>query len=341
MSDSILVRLRPGLSRDDADNPSTHYWVWPERTRPAFREIFVQNYESLRSARDALSGPGVTVTVIGPSGFEGTAAIAARPDGINALSIGRHSHAHLFLSGEMLLSLRQGAVILYPLVDENRVRFRVLDLRARNPFEDERGARVAALEADGPVFLQAGAYSVFVFPRGRDSAPWSRAPERVWDEMPERVYLEDRGFEHAEELFRDRTTGRGGSEGTLAVALPGPSLEHERLLEEGEAARGRLTVRSADGEMTLTLGPSAAGRGVLLGRYAPCDGSRSAVLSGAAISRVHALVIEIAGQLYAVDAGSKNGLWLRGNRVAVARLRPGAPVALARTAATLDWCFLH
>ena len=115
MSDSIVVRLKPGLSRDDADNASTLFRTWPEKKRSAFRDVFIQNYESIRSSREALSGPGVTVTVIGPSGFEGTAAIAAMGDAINALSIGRHSHANLFLSGEMRMSLRQGAVILYPL----------------------------------------------------------------------------------------------------------------------------------------------------------------------------------------------------------------------------------
>ena len=340
MTDSIVVRLKPGLSRDEADNASTLFRAWPERARPAFRDVFVQNYESIRSSREALSVPGVTVTVIGPSGFEGTAAVAAKPDSINALSIGRHSHAHLFLAGEMLMSLRQGAVILYPL-DGDRVRFRVLDLRASIPFEDERGTRVAALEADGPLFLRAGAYSIFVFPRGRRSEPWSKAPERVWDEIPERVHLEERRFEPAEERFRERSRSRARSEDTLAISLPGPSLEHEILREEDEPPRGRLVVRSAEGEMTLTLGRDAARRGVLLGRHARCDGSRSDVLSGPAISRVHALVIEIASQLYAVDAGSKNGLWSRKARVPVAALRPGAPVALARTAATLDWSFLH
>jgi hypothetical protein len=341
MSDSIVVRLKPGLSRDDADNAGTLCWAWPERTPRAFRDVFVENYESIRSSREALSGPGVTVTVIGPSGFEGTAAISAKPNAINALTLGRHSHAHLFLSGEILMSLRQCAVILYPLVDGDRVRFRVLDLRARSPFEDERGNRVAALEANGPVFLQAGAYSIFVLPRGPDSAPWSGSPERVWDDIPERVYLEEHGFELAEEHFRGRSVGRERSKETLALSLPGPSLEHERLVAEGEPARGRLVVRSAEGEMTLELGRAAATRGVLLGRYGRCDGSRFAVLSGSAISRVHALVIEIAGNLYVVDAGSKNGLWLRGTRVPLAGLRPGMPVTLAGTVATLEWSFLH
>lgn len=340
MSDSIVVRLKPGLSRDDADNPGTLCFAWSVARR-AFRDVFIENYENIRSSREALSGPGVTVTVIGPSGFEGSAAISAKRDVVNVLTIGRHSHADLFLSGELLISLRQGAVIVYPLVADESVRFRVLDLRASSPFEDERGNGFEALEANGPVFLHAGPYSIFVFPRGPDSTRWSGSPEQIWDDIPERVYIEEFGVERAEEHFRARSAGRGSRAETLALSLPGPSLEGERLLEKGEPARGQLVVRSAEGEMTLVLGRAAATRGVLLGRYDRCDGSRLGVLSDRAISRVHALVIEIAGKLYAVDAGSTNGLWVGGSRVPLAGLRPGMPVALAGQVATLEWAFRH
>jgi hypothetical protein len=338
--DSVVVRLKPGLSRDEADNTGTLCFTWPAPRR-AFRDVFIENYENLRSSREALSGPGVTVTVIGPSGFEGAAAISAKSDAINVLTIGRHSHSDLFLSGEMLMSLRQGAVIVYPLVAGENVRFRILDLRAASPFEDERGSPFGALEADGPVFLHAGAYSIFVFPMGADSPRWSGSPEQVWEGIPERVYIEELGVERAEERFRARSAGGWRHGDTLALSLPGPTLEDERLLEEGEPARGQLVVRSDEGEMTLVLGRAAASRGVLLGRYERCDGSRLGVLNDLAISRVHALVIEIAGKLYAVDAGSKNGLWVGGQRVPLAGLRPGMPVVLAGHVARLEWAFRH
>jgi hypothetical protein len=168
MSDSVIVRLKPGLSRDVGENVGTLFGAQPGRTRRAFRDIFIESYENIRSAREELSGLGVTVTAIGPSGFEGSAAIAAKPDTINTLTMGRHSHAQLFLSGEILMSLRQGALLVYPLVDGERVRFRLLDLRAAIPFEDERGEQVGAVEANGPIFLHAGNYSIFVFPRGTE-----------------------------------------------------------------------------------------------------------------------------------------------------------------------------
>ncbi|MGH9260076.1 MAG: FHA domain-containing protein, partial [Acidimicrobiales bacterium] len=85
------------------------------------------------------------------------------------------------------------------------------------------------------------------------------------------------------------------------------------------------------------LGRTAAARGVLLGRYPRCDGGRLGVLCDPAISRVHALVIEIAGAHYVIDAGSTNGVWIGADRARMARLIPGLTVALAGGIATLEW----
>ena len=59
------------------------------------------------------------------------------------------------------------------------------------------------------------------------------------------------------------------------------------------------------------------------------------------ISRVHALVIEIAGKLYAIDAGSTNGVWLGERRVLLAPLSPRTAVALAGDLASVEWSFTH
>jgi pSer/pThr/pTyr-binding forkhead associated (FHA) protein len=58
------------------------------------------------------------------------------------------------------------------------------------------------------------------------------------------------------------------------------------------------------------------------------------------ISRVHLLVIEIDGALYAIDTASKNGTWQGGLPVRSARLVPGAVLRLARHA-TVEWRPLH
>jgi FHA domain len=340
MSDSIVVRLKPGLSREDADNSGTICFTWPAPPLPAFREAFLGNYDAIRAQVEGLSGAGVVVAVVGPSGFEGSAAVSAKPGTINALTVGRHGRSNLFLSGDPSMSLRQGAVIVYPLVAGEAVRFRILDLRATLPFQDERGTPFEALEANGPVFLRSGRCVFFVFPKRPGAPAWPASAEEAWEAMPERSYLEEVGLESA---------GRPGAllesrpdhAPTLVLSLPGPYFESEKLLHPDESPRGRLVIRSEDGEMTLVLGAAAVSRGVLLGRYERCDGSRRPVLSNPSISRVHALVIELAGKLWVVDAGSTNGVWRGGERVPLTQLVTGPLVALAGTVATLEWSFSH
>ena len=337
MNRSAFVRLKPDLSRDGARNlPSLvggPYMARPDfrEARPDFREIFDRHHDAIHSCYEPLVGAGLVVTAIGPSGFEGSAVIPARSDRIDVITIGRHSQADLFLSQDPTMSLRQGTVIVYPHAAGEGVRFRIMDLRAIHPFEDELGRRFEALEAEGPVFLRAGAYTLFVFPK-ESGSPF--CPEMVWEDLPERIYLE-------EEILGDRVVRQFSRRARVdlqrTVSLPGPVFDYERLLDDDEDARGQLVVRSAEGEMTLVLGRAAAARGVLLGRYQRCDGSRLGVLNDPAISRVHALVIEIAGTLYAVDAGSTNGLWASRERVPLVSLVPGLSVGLAGNVATLEW----
>jgi FHA domain len=347
VSGSFVLRLKPGLSRDDALNDNTLFSSWSAQPRPAFRDVFIRHYDSIRSGYDALSGAGVVVIVIGPSGFEGSAALAAKPDVINMITIGRHGHADLFLPQEPTMSLRQGAVIVYPRTEGEAVRFRVLDLRAAQPFEDERGGQFEALEAQGPVFLRAGTYAFFIFPKGPGATSGGESAESAWEKMPERTYVDAAMIGSREcgdePRFLPRSPGKPVLDAatTLVLPLPGPVFEHEKLRQDGETPRGRLVVATAEREMTLILGETAVARGVLLGRYERCDGSGFGILSHLAISRVHALVIEIAGQLYAIDAGSTNGLWVAGERVRIARLVPGLQVGLAGGIAALEWSFIH
>jgi hypothetical protein len=346
MSDSVIIRLKPGTSREEALNERTLYAF--KVARPEFHEAFVEHYRTIHSCcHEGLPGPGVVVMAVGPSGFEGSAAILAKPDGINVITVGRHGYADLFLSDDPGMSLRQSAILVYPHAASGPVRFRVLDLRSGRPFEDEQGRQLEALEAEGPVFLRSGAYTLFVFPADPGGPAWSSSPETAWAGIPERRYLEEDvrepgAFGRVDDLesrFRERAAFNPAD--TLVLSLPGPVFDHEKLLQDGENPRGRLVVRSAEGELTLLLGRAATTRGVLLGRYERCDGSRFGILSDHAISRVHALVVEIAGQLYVMDAGSKNGIWIGPNRVRVVKLTPGLTVTLAGRIATLDWSRVH
>jgi hypothetical protein len=222
------------------------------------------------------------------------------------------------------------------------VRFRVLDLRSSHPFEDAQGRLFEALEADGPIFLRAGAYTLFLLPREEDAPAWSGSPPEVWAALPQVAYLEEAGLpsEPAEGEGVDRWAGCDPS-ATLVLRLPGPHLVPQDLLGYQEEPYGQLFVRSREGEMRLVLGRSAARRGLLLGRDERCDGSRRGVLSHGAISRVHVLVLEVGGKMYAVDAGSQNGIWLQSERVRLAPLGSGRTVSLAGRVAELEWAFTH
>jgi hypothetical protein len=91
-------------------------------------------------------------------------------------------------------------------------------------------------------------------------------------------------------------------------------------------------VQSEDGQTSLPLGATAARRGVLLGRYERCDAAGLPVLSDAALSRVHLLLLELEGALYALDTASTNGSWAGAQRMRSARVEPGLRFALARRA---------
>jgi hypothetical protein len=105
-------------------------------------------------------------------------------------------------------------------------------------------------------------------------------------------------------------------------------------------ARGELIVRSDAGRVALRLGARAARQGVLLGRYARCDTAGLPVLSNPSLSRVHLLLVELDGVLYAVDTASTNGSWLDSRALRSVRMQPGVRVRLADDA-TVEWRVFH
>ena len=79
---------------------------------------------------------------------------------------------------------------------------------------------------------------------------------------------------------------------------------------------------------------------MLLGRYERCDTAGLPVLANPSLSRVHLLVIELDGALYAVDTASKNGSWLGSIPMRCTRMLPGLQVRLAHDAA-VEWRAFH
>src|SRR5690606_30768041 len=81
------------------------------------------------------------------------------------------------------------------------------------------------------------------------------------------------------------------------------------LVEHGEIA-GMLELIGARRSGTLTIGERALQDGVLLGRYARCDGAE--LLEDLSLSRVHLLLLHTDDALLAIDTCSRNGSHLPG-----------------------------
>jgi hypothetical protein len=283
--------------------------------------------------------------VAGEDAVEAAVWVPAEADGINPVIVGRHSTAEVFLPWDPGLSLRHLAVILEGPAD-GPGRFRVLDLRTSTAFADEEGRRLQALESAGPTLVDCASYAVLLFPTAASDEPWPDDAESGWTRVPGRVYLDSTS---ADPEWWSRpggvitrpvgVWGENSASTSSVVTFPGPVFLSPEPVEDGPA-RGEIRVSSPRGTGSLLLHPEAARRGALLGRYRRCDGAGLPGLSSEALSRVHLLVMEAEGALWAIDTASKNGTWEGDRRLRRARLDPGRRLRLA-TDVTVEWCPFH
>jgi pSer/pThr/pTyr-binding forkhead associated (FHA) protein len=91
----------------------------------------------------------------------------------------------------------------------------------------------------------------------------------------------------------------------------------------------------------IQLGATAAARGVLVGRYERC--ATSLIRDGGhdRVSRVHLLVIELDGALYALDTASTNGTLLGDQEVRLVRLQHGLRLGLGGDEVQVVWQVLN
>ena len=87
----------------------------------------------------------------------------------------------------------------------------------------------------------------------------------------------------------------------------------------------------------VSLGPTALRQGVLLGRYERCQLLGHLGPATEQISRVHLLVIQLDGALWAVDTASSNGTCSDGEAVKVVRLQQGTHLELAGEEVSVAW----
>jgi FHA domain-containing protein len=317
----------------------------PRPARPSsFRDAFCRHYDAIRELLECHRAAGLGLVVVSEDALEATVWVPAEPDGINPVIVGRHSTAEVFLPWDPELSLRHLAVILQR-PGAGLGRFRVLDLRTPNAFADEQGRQLEALESAGPMLVDCASFAVMLFPTAEDDAPWPADPEAGWRRVPDRAYLDSASADP------DRWRGPGavvvrppawpGASATTSVfTFPGPAFVSLSMPAPPGPARGEIRLASACGAARILLYPEAARRGVLLGRYDRCDGAFLPCLSSPVLSRVHLLVIESGGALWAIDTASKNGTWEGTRRIRRARLDPGRQLRLAADV-ILEWCPFH
>jgi len=103
---------------------------------------------------------------------------------------------------------------------------------------------------------------------------------------------------------------------------PGPAP----LLSPGERAVGQLVLKHEGREERLHVGTEALERGVILGRYARCVGGVSSMSES--VSRVHAVLIAVDGEVHLLDAGSTNGVFIGEKEVKCAPAERGVTYSL-------------
>ena len=122
------------------------------------------------------------------------------------------------------------------------------------------------------------------------------------------------------------------------MALPHPATLEESLLSDDEEPLGELVIASEEGVGTMPVGRRAMRSGILLGRSDRCDGD--VLLTNPHISRVHVLIVEMAGSLYAIDTASKNGVWRHSGEERAQLLESGTTFTLCGLA-SVEWRFFH
>lgn len=298
----------------------------------SFESLFILNYDHIRRACLGFRQPGLAVFAVDSftARLAGSVCVAAKAAKPNVAIVGRHSMADLYLESDPSLSLRHLAIVVDPMSawarDGRELRFRVVDLRTHQAFEDEDHRKLEAVVAEGPVFLRCGQFALLCLITG-DESDWPTDAEAAWGFIPQRVYLDEAPAEpdRWKRMRRSRPhraqpppdddaaarpdPARGARRITRVQRAMGPARLRGHLVREGEQPVGTLHIRARSGSQAITIGQQAASRGILLGRYDRCDASDATVLTDPNISRVHLMLLWISGALYAMDVASTNGTW--------------------------------
>ncbi|MGE0867132.1 MAG: hypothetical protein AB7P03_01125 [Kofleriaceae bacterium] len=306
---TVAISLWEGQVRGAKPNAVTIQLPVAAPVEPAStRELFVEAYRRFSVACRATEEPGVAIVAVDERTRRaaGIVRLCARVGRTVAAIVGRHDHCDLYLPHGDQLALRQLAVVLGPVQSWRRgdtpARYRVIDLRTRHGMLDEHGRVLRGIRAEGPSIVRCAGYALFILPIG-DPSDWPERADDAWAMLPERVYFDE--LEHAPEGSMPRAwPGRRDSRTSVVLRTSAALDTGMRLASEIDAA-GTLEIIGPTRTVKLRVGHHALETGVLLGRYARCDGNGFA--DDATLSRVHALLLQDHDQLIVVDTASVNG----------------------------------
>lgn len=301
---TIGVDLWGGQLRGRGRNDGTRMAPVLRPQQGELRELFVGAYERFAAPCRAVDEPGLALIAIDEASGRvmGLVRMRARVDRHVTAVVGRHDACELFLDVHDDLALRHLVVILDPVTSWRRgdasVGYRLLDLRTTAGFVDEHGRTLRGLRCEGPALVRCAGYAMFLLPLG-DPTDWPVAAHDAWSMLPERAY------------FDEQTGSAQGSSPRIPVArlargtlirIAGPR-DQTASLERDDLA-GTLEVISPAARHRVRVGHAALRDGILLGRYERCDGAAHA---DGGVSRVHALLIQLGDQMFAIDLASTNG----------------------------------
>lgn len=322
---TIGVDLMAGQARGAQQN-------FPTIMRPAMRDprvlidprdAFLVVYDRIAARCREVEEPGLAVIAVEErtGRAAGLVRLCARVDRHVAAIVGRHDKCDLYLTGSDELALRHLAIVLHPVTSWRRgdtgIRFGVFDLRTHSGFSDEANRNLRGIKCEGPAILRCGDHILFALPLG-DPTDWPTDARDAWGCLPERVYLDE--AEHLAQAslpslpqyhYRHGVPGyAAGTRRSMIIRTPGPRDTSQGLIPTGEIA-GVLELVGPSYRVNIPVGPDALRDGVLVGRYARCEGA-AGLADDASLSRVHAMLVHIDEQLLMIDTGSTNGTWEHG-----------------------------
>ncbi|RMG13509.1 MAG: FHA domain-containing protein [Deltaproteobacteria bacterium] len=270
------------------------------RPRPSHFEVFQRTWPCLYQRARSTKRPGVAVALFDPEAGRVETAILRAQDAGDAkvpghLVVGHHPLADLH-AADTVLGLRHAVLIDVP----GEPAYRLVDLASLAGTRDADGDALRAARVQGFGAFELGRSYLHAVPleAARALPP---APEAAWARLPEPG------------LTMLPRTGRrdGGVEGLTVVDLLGSTGGPAHSTSCSASVRPvaelcfvRVGQPKEEGNTVPVYGGMLR-EGILLGRYDRCD----AMLGEQSLSRMHALVLRLCGEVYLLDLASVNGCY--------------------------------